>query len=74
MPKRMTNTAFVSGLMRDGPHGALTEVFVIDALLFYARTVIQNGPEPYDSALLSGAAWHRTAQFVNDELGKQYKL
>jgi len=54
------------------PTGGLIQPFVIQALISYSRKVIEDGPEAYDSGLLHGASWHRTAEWLMEELDESY--
>jgi len=64
-----TNTEFVERLMTQGcPTGALSQVFVIQALDYYSKVALAAGAAKFDSNMLSGEAWVKTAQFVQDQL------
>ena len=68
MPTYETNTEFMDRIMNFCPHGALVQVFVIEALRQYSAAVAD--PEAYvpDTDVLSGQAWKNTAQWVHAQL------
>lgn len=63
-----TNEQFVLRLMRFSDHGALMQAFILEALRRYAEQCVKAGPEVFESPLLSGKAWHGTAQEALKEL------
>lgn len=67
-----TNEEFVRRLMNGGPAGPLTQLFVIDALDKWSKTVSEAPVEKLDSPLINGAAWKATAKYVQDEIQKMY--
>lgn len=68
-----TNQEMLNELMEwDGPHGPLTQAFIMYAVLSYAEKCAAAKPESMDSAIMSGHAWHATAVHVRDRLHAFY--
>lgn len=66
--RRLSNTDFVAKLMNFAPTGALSQLFVLQALEVYSRMVIEAGPGAMETAWLSGGAWVETAVYIKSEL------
>lgn len=64
-----TNQQFVMDLMSFGPHGPLSELFVIEALRRYAADVAA-APPMKDNAMFSGQAWRTTGQHIDAAIAK----
>jgi coenzyme F420-reducing hydrogenase delta subunit len=72
MPKRETNVQLLNRVCKFSRNGALAQVFLLQAVEKYADAVIAAGPDAVDTALVSGAAWHATAQEWKEELSKHF--
>lgn len=70
--KRETNEQLVRRLMNFGPYGALSQVFIMQAIDAYAKAVVRAGPEKADTPFISGRAWVGTAAYLLDEMAKHY--
>lgn len=57
----LTNDKFVAHLMNFSRHGALMQVFILEAMRKYADACKAADPATFDSPLLSGKAWHGCA-------------
>ena len=74
MPKSDTNVEFVTELMTSSKHGALVEVFVLEALRSYADSVAASKFEEYPSmGLISPQVWIDCGKDVKQMLDKRYK-
>lgn len=65
-----TNIDMLTELMNYSRHGALMQVFVMEAICRYADQCIAAGAENFDTAFLSGAAWVGSAQEAKDAIDK----
>ena len=65
-----TNVEFVTDLMQFSAHGALIQVFVLQALDVYSQRVAAATPEALDTTLVSGHAWHGCAVEVGRKLAQ----
>lgn len=63
-----SNTDFMYRIMSFSPHGALVQMFVIEALRQYSEAVADPSVQVPDTALLSGQAWKKTAEWVHAQL------
>ena len=72
MAKRETNEALIKRLIRFSKHGALMQVFMLQAMEKYASAVSEAGPSAVDSPLISGAAWHGCAEELKAELAAHF--
>jgi hypothetical protein len=70
--KRKTNIEFVSHIMDFSRHGALMQVFVMQALEQYANRVAEAKPEDVDSGLANGEAWVGCAKELKAALERHY--
>ena len=77
----MTNEEFVAHLMRYSPHGALCQVFVIEAIRAYVETIVEaysenpNGftDELQDKmGLISAEAWVGIAKDIQRRYKENY--
>ncbi|RZA30712.1 MAG: hypothetical protein EOP02_00570 [Proteobacteria bacterium] len=68
MTERRSNIEFVADLMTFSAHGALVQVFVLQALGQYAQRVAACEPQALETALVSGQAWRGCALEVQRKL------
>lgn len=61
-----TNTELVTRMMEYSPTGALSQMFIIEAISRYAKLVAES--PPMDHPMINGAAWKHTAEFILNEL------
>ena len=73
MSKRKTNVQFVKSIMEFSQHGALAQMFVIEAITKYAKACAEAKPEDMDSGFISGAAWQAVAKEIQGKIAEQYK-
>jgi hypothetical protein len=71
--KRQTNVQFVKALMEESRHGALAQLFVIDALWKWSLRIKEMSDEELceafkDHGLVSGDAWQAVAREINAKL------
>lgn len=67
-----TNEDLVRDLMNYSPFGALTQAFIMDAIMSAAERTSQADPASIDNALLSGAAWVATAKDIHERCNAFY--
>jgi hypothetical protein len=68
-----TNEQFIARIMSFGcPTGPLIQAFVIEALFRYSTSVMQTDAAALDSPLISGDAWKKTAEWLDEQLAEQY--
>lgn len=70
--KQKTNVQFVKQIMEFSRHGALKQVFVMQALEQFALSVASKTPEQLDTPMVAGAAWHGCATELLRELSEHY--
>lgn len=69
----MTNTEFVADLMAYSYHGALTQVFIIEAIRRYAEIIIaQSKPVEHGNGCVSVIAWHEIAEEIKTRMEAAY--
>ena len=68
MAKQKTNIAFVRDLMEFSQHGALAQLFVLDALSKWADIIANTDPVKCDSPMISGEAWVGVAKEIKGKL------
>jgi hypothetical protein len=74
MGVRKTNEEFVADLMRYSPRGVLGQVFVVEAIRFYAEQVVAQGPQESDGVqFIDPKAWYDIAQDVLKRVKKNYE-
>jgi len=66
MKRPQTNTELVQSIMEFSDHGALAQIFVIDALTKWSK-IVADAP-PIEHALISGIAWKAVAAEINQKL------
>ncbi len=64
----MTNQEFLEDLMTFNPHGALAQVFVLEAIRNYSKQIVGADPKLSDSGFISGSAWHGCAAYILDKI------
>lgn len=68
-----SNVEFVQELMEFSKNGAITQVFVIEALRYYSKKVLQHGKlEDESGNFISNRAWHATAKEIETRLTEKY--
>lgn len=70
----MSNVDFVHHLMSFSNYGALSQVFVIEAIRYYAEAVAkQKKPEKEDpESIISPIAWHGVAVEILERMENKY--
>jgi len=72
MPKRETNEELVSRLMNFSPYGGLCQVFILQALEQYSKSVMEADPAELESPMISGQAWAGQARHIHTEINKHF--
>lgn len=67
-----TNTEFVTELMTYSDHGALSQIFIIDAIRKHAERVAAADPTTIDSDFISGERWVGVAREIKRKLDANY--
>lgn len=70
--KPTNNTELVRNLMEFSPHGALSQVFIIEAIRRYADTCAKLAPQDMDNPMISGAAWKGVAVDIKTRMDAFY--
>ena len=70
--QRMTNVEFVTELMEFSQCGALSQIFIIDAIMKHADAVAKADAEKLDHPLIRGQAWIACAQEIKARMEAQY--
>lgn len=68
------NVEFVSDLMQYSAHGALAQMFVLDALLKFSKLVMETPTEDMavmDNGLIPCSAWKAVAGEIHEKLAKR---
>lgn len=73
MAKKLTNDQFMKKIMNYAPTGALSHVFVLQAITQFAKQVAAASAEELDVGLVSGEAWKATAEFILEEYKANYQ-
>lgn len=68
MKKRLDNIEFITELMTFSNYGALSQIFIIDAVIKHAEAVAKAKPEDVDSPMVAGAAWVGVAKEIKAKL------
>ena len=72
MSPRLSNIEVVTELMQFSRHGALAQVFILEAIRKQARRTAARDPALLDSPMLSGKAWVGVAAEIRDRLERHY--
>lgn len=72
MAKMESNVDVVKRIMEFSRFGALSQVFVIEAISKYAAACAAADPKVFDSPLLNGAAWVGVAKEINGVMSEKY--
>lgn len=70
---RKTNIEMVADLMAVSPYGALSEVFVVEAIRHYSEQVASKTPVEDSKALINPVAWHGIAVDIQQRLKENYE-
>lgn len=71
--KPITNVEFVTELMEYGIHGALRQVFIVEALRFYSEIISKSVPsEQSQNTFINPQAWKEIAIDINQKLESKY--
>lgn len=71
-PKRETNEQFVKRVMNFSRYGALSQIFIMQALDSYSKAVANADPDKCGNALINGEAWVNVAKELQAELMAHY--
>jgi hypothetical protein len=69
--KRETNEEFMKRIMTFCPTGAMSQMFIMDAIAQHADRV--STAPPVEHPLIDGDAWKRTATWIAAELEAHFK-
>ena len=77
MPRRSTedltcNADLLQDIITFSPYGALSELFVMQAVQAYADEVLAADPATLDNALVSGQAWRNVAADIKRRCDEFY--
>lgn len=67
-----TNEKLVMDMMQFSPFGALSQVFIIEAIRKYADACADQPPETFDSGMLNGEAWVGVAKDIKKRMQNFY--
>lgn len=71
-----TNEEFVVELMNFSPYGALSQIFIIEAISYYSKCVIDEFSEKdlkdQRRSLIDNKAWLGVANYIETRLRKKY--
>jgi hypothetical protein len=70
--KNTTNVEFVQNIMEFSNHGALAQVFVIEAIRNYAENVLADTSVWPENALINQAAWKAIAYEIQMKANSKY--
>ncbi|WP_316196646.1 hypothetical protein [Bradyrhizobium sp. SZCCHNS3053] len=70
-PKRTDNVTFVKELMNFSKFGALSEIFVIDALAKWSEIIANSDPAKLETPMISGEAWIGVAKEIKAKLDER---
>jgi hypothetical protein len=66
------NVKFIRDLMTFSKHGALTQAFIVEAIMRYAEQVSKAPADESDTALISGRAWKGVAEDIYKQMTERY--
>ena len=70
----LNNEDFIKELMSFSPSGSMIQVFVIEALRYYAEQVTKNGiPEEKGNEVISPVFWYNIGMEVKERLNSNYE-
>lgn len=70
---QQTNVEFVTELMEFSKYGALSQVFVIEALRYYSELISKTVPKDNPLSLIDPKAWHGVAMEIHEKLVQKYE-
>jgi hypothetical protein len=67
-----TNIELVTRLMTFSPTGAMSQLFIMEAIGRYAKQVSEADMSGWpENHIINPEAWQKTARFINEELEKR---
>lgn len=73
-PARPTNEEFVGYMMSYSKFGGLTQIFIIEAIRYYAEQIAsQPAPTESGTSLINPIAWHAVAVDILEKMKEQYE-
>jgi hypothetical protein len=70
--EKMTNQEFLKSIMNSSNFGALSELFVIDALIKHSEAVSKADPSTAGNGFIPGSAWVGVAKEISQKLSTKY--
>lgn len=70
--KAQSNVEFVTDIMEFSNYGALSQMFVIEALRNWSERVAAADPTKMETGFISGAAWVGVAKEIKAKLEEKY--
>jgi hypothetical protein len=76
VPRQMTNIEFITDMMTFSQHGAMAQLFIMDAVGKWAKKVAET---PYEEVakefgpnyFISSKAWHETAKEIHEKMNNR---
>lgn len=72
MAQRKTNEQWLKQVMSFSRYGALSQVFIMQAIEKYADAVVKTDPKAIDNGLINGETWRGVAQEILESLRLHY--
>jgi len=77
-PKSMTNEALMRDMMRFSKYGALSQMFIIDALTKASNRVVEAGLEVVrkqmgENSMIHPDAWYGVAKEIKERMDANYR-
>lgn len=72
--EHLDNVAFIKHMMEFSHYGAMKQVFIIEAIRFYAETILKTPvPDDKPDEMFNPKVWHAVAFEVNNEIANRFK-
>jgi hypothetical protein len=68
MAKPQTNVEFVTNMMEFSKYGALSQIFILEAIRNWSELVAKGDPAKLDSPMISGQAWVGVAKEIQQKI------
>jgi hypothetical protein len=71
--RKLNNEEFIGHLMMFSPTGQMSQIFIIEAIRYYAERVASSEyPEDDPKQFINPQAWHNTATYIVEAFDKKY--
>ena len=72
MSKESSNSEFIKKVMDEAPHGAISDLVVIEAITFYTKMASESPMVDNGRNLINPTLWNESVEYFKKRLSERY--